>query len=162
DPRTRRDPVQMLAVAGLSASVVTLGVREAPTRRTGAGFALGIGVALAALWAAGFTLSRALRRFFPARWPYLWRQGVANLYRPANQTVMVVLALGFGAFLLDTLLLVQHNLLRDLRVDAGGGRPNLVLFDIQPDQRAGVETALRRAGLPVRDSVPIVPMRIQS
>ncbi|PYQ15941.1 MAG: permease [Acidobacteria bacterium] len=160
--RARRDPVQMLAVAGLAASVVILAVLEAPTRRTGAGFAFGIGLALAALWAAGLALTWALRRFFPARWPYLWRQGVANLYRPANQTVMVVLALGFGAFLLDTLFLVQHNLLRDLRVDAGGDRPNLVLFDIQPDQRAGVEAALRRAGLPVRESAPIVPMRIQS
>jgi len=87
---------------------------------------------------------------------------VANLYRPANQTVMVVLALGFGAFLLDTLFLVQHNLLRDLRVDASADRPNLVLFDIQPDQRAGVEAELRKAGLPAHEPVPIVPMRIQS
>jgi putative ABC transport system permease protein len=47
----------------------------------------------------------------PARWPYVWRQGLANLHRPANQTVTVVLSLGFGAFLLTTLYLVQHNLL---------------------------------------------------
>ena len=51
---------------------------------------------------------------------------------------MVVLALGFGAFLLSTLLLVQHNLLRDLRVDRGEARPNLVFFDVQPDQRDDV------------------------
>src|SRR5258705_228214 len=125
-------------------------VLEAPSRGSGLGFALAIGGALLVLWAAALALLRALRRFFPSRWPYLWRQGVANLYRPANQTVMVVLALGFGAFLLDTLFLVQHNLLRDLRVDGGPDRPNLVLFDIQPDQRAGVEAELRKAGLPVR------------
>ena len=36
-------------------------------------------------------------------WPTCCRQGLANLYRPANQTVAVVLALGFGAFLLGAL-----------------------------------------------------------
>ena len=70
-----------------------------------------------ALWLSALLLVRGLRRFFPRRLPYLYRQGLANLYRPANQTLMVVLALGFGAFLLSTLLLVQHNLLRELRVD---------------------------------------------
>src|SRR6185295_16178675 len=160
--RPRRDPLRILAAALLAASVVMLAVFEAPSRRTGLGFALGIGAALLALWGAALALSRALRRFFPSRWPYLWRQGIANLYRPANQTVMVVLALGFGAFLLDTLFLVQHNLLRDLRIDAAADRPNLVFFDIQPDQRAGVEAQLRQAGLPVGSAVPIVPMRILS
>ena len=162
DARGRRDPLRLLAAALLAASVAALAVFEAPSRQSGMGFALGIGIALLALWTAGLALSRALRHFLPARWPYLWRQGVANLYRPANQTVMVVLALGFGAFLLDTLFLVQHNLLRDLRVDARQDRPNLVLFDIQPDQRAGVEAELRRAGLPAQEPVPIVPMRIAS
>ena len=51
----------------------------------------------------------ALRRFFPQRLPYLLRQGLANLYRPANQTVTVVLALGFGAFLLGNVVLMQQQ-----------------------------------------------------
>ena len=72
----------------------------------------------------------------------LTRPGLANLYRPAQQTVTVVLSLGFGAFLLSTLFLVQHNLLRDLRVGGPGERPNLVFFDIQADQREGVEAEL--------------------
>jgi putative ABC transport system permease protein len=72
---------------------------------------------------------------------------------------MVVLALGFGAFLLATLFLVQQNLLRDLRL-GGGGRPNLVLFDIQPGQRDGVDSVLQASGLRVEAPVPIVPMRI--
>ncbi len=105
---------------------------------------------------------RAVRRFFPKRLPYLWRQGLANLYRPANQTRTVVLALGFGAFLLSTLLLVQHNLLRDLRVDDGTERPNVGFFDIQPDQREDVLARLRAEGCPARVVVPVVPMRIQS
>ncbi len=162
EARPPRDAARLLAVLALVASVVVLAILQAGALRTGLAFAGGIGVALLALWLAAFALTRSLRRFFPARLPYLWRQGLANLYRPANQTLMVVLALGFGAFLLGTLLLVQQNLLRDLRVDAGAERPNLVLFDIQGDQRAAVEAVLRAEGLPVRPFVPIVPMRILS
>ena len=103
-------------------------------------------MALFALWLAALGLVRGLRRFFPRGLPYVYRQGLANLYRPANQTLMVVLALGFGAFLLSTLLLVQHNLLRELRVDRGAARPNLVFFDVQPDQRDDVAAARRRGG----------------
>ena len=158
----RSDPVRLLAAAALVAATVAIACLQAPTWRAGFGFAAGVGVALVALWGAAWLLARIVRRSVPARWPYVWRQGLANLHRPANQTVVVVLAMGFGAFLLDTLYLVQDNLLGQLRVDTSAERPNVVLFDIQEDQRAGVEERIRQAGLPPREPVPIVPMRIQS
>jgi putative ABC transport system permease protein len=74
----------------------------------------------------------------------------------------VVLAIGFGAFLLGTLVLVQLNLLDQLRLTGGPARPNLVLFDIQPDQLPTVERQLGEAGLAAAPPVPIVPMRIAS
>jgi putative ABC transport system permease protein len=158
--RPARDPLRAVVVAGLGASVALLSVLQAPDLTTGLVFAGGIGVALALFGLAALGLTRAVRRFFPDGWPYVWRQGLANLYRPANQTVAVVLALGFGAFLLDTVLLLQGNLLRDLRVDAAADRPNMVLFDIQPDQKAPLEQVLREGGYPVMSTAPIVPMRI--
>ncbi|HTC23254.1 MAG TPA: FtsX-like permease family protein, partial [Gemmatimonadales bacterium] len=88
--------------------------------------------------------------------------GLANLFRPANQTVAVVLALGFGAFLLSTLFLVQHNLLRGLETSGGPRRPNLLLLDIQTDQAPAVARELETRGLPEYGPVPIVPMRILS
>jgi putative ABC transport system permease protein len=158
--RGRRDPRRLAAVLALGLSVVLLAVLEAPTPMAGIAFSLGIGVALGLLWGAAVLLMRTVRRLFPSRWPYVWRQGLANLYRPANQTAMVILALGFGAFLLDTVYLVHHNLLRDLRADDTRGRPNLALFDIQPDQREALAALLRKEGVPVEAGVPIVPMRI--
>ncbi len=160
--RPRRDPAPLVAVTALGASVVGLAVLQAGDLRPGLGFAAGIGVAVLALWLAARLLVRGLRRFFPSGLPYLYRQGLANLYRPANQTLMVVLALGFGAFLLATLLLVQHNLLRDLRVDQGGERPNVVFFDVQPDQRADVERLVEEEVPLMGVPVPIVPMRLHS
>jgi putative ABC transport system permease protein len=161
-PRSRRDLLLWLTRLALAATVAALAVLEAENLRTGLVFALSIGVALLALWLAAAGLVRAVKRFFPSRLPYLWRQGLANLYRPANQTVTVVLALGFGAFLLDTLFLVQHNLLRAFRLDGAEGRPNLVFFDIQSDQREALTAALRGQGCAPRPLVPIVPMRIDS
>lgn len=160
--RAPRDRWWLLAAVGLAASTVALAARQVGNWRQGAIFAGAVGVALLILWTAAWMLTRALRRWLPPGWPYVWRQGLANLHRPANQTVTLVLAIGFGAFLLGTLYLVQHNLLRQLRLTGGPARPNLVLFDIQPDQLPAVQQELREAGLPQGDPTPIVPMRMRS
>ncbi len=162
DGQGERDPARILAALALAGSVVGLAAAETGSLRTGLAFAGGIGVAAGTLWLAAFALTRGVRRLLPSSWPYVWRQGVANLFRPGNQTLAVVLALGFGAFLLETILLVQHNLLRELRPGGGSGRPNVVFFDIQPDQREGVEAELRAASVTPAPAVPIVPMRIAS
>ena len=157
-----RDPWRWVVAAGLAGSTVALAAIQVGSLRQGSIFAAGVGVALLVLWAASWALVRAARRWLPAGWPYLWRQGFSNLHRPSNQTVTVVLAIGFGAFLLGTLVLVQLNLLQQLRLTGGPARPNLVLFDIQPDQLSTVRRELRDAGLPYAAPVPIVPMRIAS
>ena len=157
-----RDPWRWVVAAALAASTVALAALQVGSLRQGGVFAAGVGAALLVLWGASWTLVRAVRRWLPDQWPYLWRQGLSNLHRPANQTVTVVLAIGFGAFLLGTLVLVQLNLLQQLRVSGGPARPNLVLFDIQPDQVAEVERELRDAGLSYSAPIPIVPMRVAS
>jgi len=160
--RTPRDRWTILALLLLAGSTVALAARQTGSWRQGAIFAGAVGVALLILWAAAWALIRGMRRWLPSGWPYVWRQGMANLHRPANQTVTLVLAIGFGAFLLGTLYLVQHNLLQQLRLTGGPARPNLVLFDIQPDQLPAVERLLGEAGLPRTPATPIVPMRIRS
>ena len=156
------DPWRWVVGLALAASTVALASLQVGSGRQGAIFAGAVAVALLVLWAASWALVRAARRWLPGALPYLWRQGLSNLHRPSNQTVTVVLAIGFGAFLLGTLILVQLNLLDQLRLTGGPARPNLVLFDIQPDQLPAVERALGEAGLAASAPVPIVPMRIAS
>lgn len=160
--RSSWDRWSVVASLSLAGSTVALAAYQVGSWRRGAIFALAIGVALLLLWAAAWVLIRAMHRWLPARWPYVWRQGLANLHRPANQTVTLVLAIGFGAFLLGTLYLVQFNLLRQLSTAGGPARPNLVLFDIQPDQLPAIERELRDAGLLHTVATPIVPMRLRS
>jgi putative ABC transport system permease protein len=160
--RTPRDRYRWLARAGLGISVVLLAIIQAGNWLQGLAFAAAVGVGLTVLWGAAVGLTKAVRRWLPARSPYLLRQGLANLFRPANQTVAVILALGFGVFLLSTLFLVQQNFLRQLRFDSVEQRPNLLIFDVQPDQLEPLQDEIRTAGLPLVQAVPLVPMRIAS
>jgi putative ABC transport system permease protein len=145
--------------AALLVTIGALAVWEAPVPGQGLAFAGGVAAVAALLWAVGGALMAITRRAFPERAPYPVRQGVANLFRPRNQTVAVTLALGFGAFVVGTLLQVQSSVTDALSLE-GEDTPNLVLFDVQPDQTAGVLALLpesARAGVEV---APLVPGRI--
>jgi putative ABC transport system permease protein len=101
-----------------------------------------------------------IRRAFPERWPYLWRQGFANLFRPNNQTVILIVTIGLGTTFIGTLFFVQQFLIDRVMVAANGGEGNMVLFDIQPDQVKAVCELAGQHQLPVRQVIPIVTMRI--
>jgi putative ABC transport system permease protein len=158
----RRDWPNLLISLALVASVVGIALGRTPDVKRGLGLSLGIGAVLLVLWASASTLAALARRALRAGWPYVVRQGVANLYRPANQTRAVVISLGFGAFLVSTLYLVQTNLLREFRVGASASSANLVFFDVQEDQAPGVDSLVRASGSPVLQRAPIVTMRIAS
>ncbi|HET6765023.1 MAG TPA: ABC transporter permease, partial [Longimicrobiaceae bacterium] len=155
-----RDAWSWLARLLLAASVVALTVMQTRSLRSGVGMSAGIGITLLLLFAVAALLAWAIRRARTGALPYTTRQGLANLHRPGNLTRTVVLALGFGVFLLATLYLVQDNLLRPLRPGAEGAKANLLLFDVQPDQEAGVRDLLRQNRVEVLQRAPIVPMRV--
>jgi putative ABC transport system permease protein len=159
-PRRRWDPLHAGAYLALGASVVLLCIIEAPGTALGAGFAVALMVTVGLLAAAGLALTRLTRRFFPTRASYPVRQGVSNLFRPQNQTVSVTLALGFGAFIVGTVLEVQDNLMDDLTTSFAAGRPNVLMFDIQPDQVDGVRALLPDGARKDAEAVPIVPSRL--
>lgn len=104
----------------------------------------------------------SVRRFFPTRWSYLWRQGFANLYRPNNQTLILVVTIGLGTTFIGTLYFIQQMLIDRVTVTTSGAQGNMVLFDIQNSQAAGVDSLVRSAGLPVVLNVPVVTVRYQS
>src|SRR4051794_12123656 len=157
-----RDWPRVLVNAALAASVVGLAAWRSSTFKTALWMSVGIAAVLVVLLLSAIVLSGIARRVLRAGWPYVVRQGVANLYRPANQTRAVVLSLGFGAFLITTLYLVQANLLRQFDLTTSAARGNLLFFDVQDDQDAGVASIVKNAGFAVVQSTPIVTMRIKS
>ncbi len=124
-------------------------------------FILGIGGALLVLLLIARALTWSVRRFFPSSWSYLWRQGLANLYRPNNQTTILIVSIGLGTALICTLLFVQSVLVNRITLSTSENQPNIVLFDIQSKQEDSVTAIAAKFGLPVRERVPIVNMRLE-
>ncbi|WP_426060120.1 ABC transporter permease [Hymenobacter sp. B1770] len=162
DDTATPDPVR--GVVMVIIGVFILGFAYSQTRdwKLTLGFGAGLLAAFAALAGVGRLLMALVRRFFPVGWGYVWRQGLANLYRPQNQTLTLVTSIGLGTFLLATLFLSQALLLGRVQLASKESQANLVLFDIQPEQQAGVEELLRTQRLPVLQRVPIVTMRLTS
>ncbi len=154
------DAPRIIVNAAMVLSVVAIALERARTTRQAIGMSGATGVAILALAASAGLLSWAARKGLRTRWPYVIRQGVANLYRPGNQTRAVTLALGFGAFLVSTLYLVQSNILRRFTVAASESRGNVVFFDVQQDQRGGLDSLVRARGYDVVQVAPVVTMRI--
>ena len=79
-----------------------------------------------------------VRKLLPQSWSFVLRQGLANLHRPNNRTLLLTFSLGLGTFLLLTIYLTRDVLL--LAVQARSTRnnqPNIFLFDIQPAADGG-------------------------
>ncbi|MFH0944721.1 MAG: FtsX-like permease family protein [Planctomycetota bacterium] len=121
----------------------------------------GIGVTFLGLAVCARLLRYLARHRIPIRLPFEWRQGVANLYRPGNQTLLLMVSIGFGAFLILTLYQTRTILLGELDSVSRGEQPNVLLFDIQDDQLEPIKQHLAARGLPVLESVPIVTMLLQ-
>lgn len=92
------------------------------------------------------------------------RQGLANLYRPGNQSAPVLAALGTGVLLILSVYLFQNGVLRDLHETASPSLPNIFLLDIGSEELAGVQQFFRaRQGIdkPL-ELLPIVQARVRA
>jgi len=125
-------------------------------------FCVGVSVAFLVLAGIAALLMWTVRRFFPASWSYVGRQGLANLFRPNNQTTILIVVIGLGTAFIGILMSLQSLLLNRVTLSAAGNQPNTVLFDIQTAQRAAVMDLAKQQGLPVNGTVPIVTMRLES
>ncbi|MEO8337280.1 MAG: FtsX-like permease family protein [bacterium] len=154
------DPIRVLVGVTIALSVAALGIARAENVVQGIGFAGAIAGAVALLYGAAALLSMSARKVVRPSWPFVLRQGVASLYRPGNQTRAVVLALGFGVFLMSTVYQVQDNLLRTVSVKLDASKANVLFFDVQDDQGAPLDSLIRAAGHTVSQRTPMVPMKI--
>ncbi len=157
-----RDPVKWLVYGLILAFVFSFTYLQLNNWKETVSFTAGVVVAFLILAGMALLLMGLVRRFFPGSWSYLWRQGLANLYRPNNQTSILIVAIGLGTAFICTLFFVQGILMNRVTLSASGNQPNIVLFDIQTAQRQGVEQLARQQGLPVNGTVPIVNMRLES
>ena len=110
--------------------------------KVGGWFALLFTIALLVLLVLAAVALRTLRFLLNRvrlHLPSSLRHGLANLYRPGNQSAAVLASLGTGVMLILAVYLMQSSLLRDIRETASPKLPNVFLIDITTDEVDGVK-----------------------
>ena len=154
------DPWRILLGALILVAVTLFAYLQTRSWRLGLGFTGMLVIGFGVLAGLAQLVAWTARRFVPRSLPYVVRQGIANLHRPNNRTVLLLLSLGLGTFLILTLYLTRTTLLNQVDLAGEGARPNLVFFDIQDDQIEPFTKLAAEQRAPVLQAAPIVTMKI--
>jgi putative ABC transport system permease protein len=96
--------------------------------------------------------------------PSSLRHGLANLYRPGNQSAAVLAALGTGVMLILSVFLMQRSIVNALHEDVKPDTPNLFLIDMSTKEMPGIRAELKKQPGVIGDleAVPIISARMES
>ncbi|HEX8336156.1 MAG TPA: FtsX-like permease family protein [Pyrinomonadaceae bacterium] len=132
---------------------------QAGSLRVGVFFLGGLGLTALVLYLAAWVLILLVRR---ARGlgTFAVRQAVNSMHRPGNQTRVIVLAVGLGAFLVLSVQSLQAGLLDEFDVARRGNLPNMYLIDVQRDQVEGVREIVERTTGARAELIPTLRARI--
>ncbi len=157
--RRRFDVLRWATGALVVTGLVALSSWQAGSAVVGLYFMTGLAATAAILYASALALIFLVRRARRLR-SFALRQSVSSLYRPGNQTRVIVMAVGLGAFVVMSMHSLQTNLLAEMDLSRRTSLPNMFLIDIQPDQRQGVEELITRATGERPELIPTVRARI--
>ncbi|MGA7341343.1 MAG: FtsX-like permease family protein [Terracidiphilus sp.] len=159
--------LQVLLAVGLLLPLIGIAWALSDSAAVGVRFGIAFAVTLLVLLILAAITLFGLRLFLNwtrLRLPSSLRHGLANLYRPGNQSAPVLAALGTGVMLILAVYLIQADLLRDLRETASPKLPNVFLADVRSEEVAGVKAFF--AGQPgvsqKLDMIPVVMGRFIS
>jgi putative ABC transport system permease protein len=130
-------------------------------------FAICLAALLVFILGLSAAMLRGLRAFLSRTRLHLHsalRHGLANLYRPGNQSAAVLAALGTGVMLILSVFLMQRSIVNALHEDLKPDTPNVFLIDMSTDELPGIRAELKKepgviGGL---EAIPIVSARIGS
>ncbi len=162
DDTSGRDPLRWLVYLLIAGFIAGFTFWQTKGLITSLVFTLGIGVSFLLLAGVAKFLMWFVRKFFPVKWSYVWRQSIANLYRPNNQTLILMVSIGLGTALISILFFTQEMLLNQVAMSGSGDQPNMILFDIQPEQKEEVVKIAESFDLPIIQQVPIVTMKLSA
>ena len=126
----------------------------------GVAFTLGILITFSIMAGISSLFMIALKKYFPSNWSFSQRQSLLNLFRPNNQTMVLILAIGLGVFLISTLYFTKDILLAKTSIENSSENANIILMDVQTEQKVAVVNTVLQKGLSVIDDIPIVTMRM--
>jgi putative ABC transport system permease protein len=152
----RPDWLQIVATIVVAGALVALASWQAASVRVGLSVCLGFIGLTVVLQALGWVLTRLTRPLSRSRW-FPMRQAVLHLARPGNQTRVILLTVGLGAFFIMGVRGLQVNLLKQFALQIGDNTPDLFLVDIQQDQAADMNAFLAER-LPPGSQPRLIPV----
>ncbi|MGH7823943.1 MAG: ABC transporter permease [Candidatus Binatia bacterium] len=155
-----KDPFHWLIFLSIVAAIFAFALATTENWVHALWFTGGVLTAFGSIALVARGISILMKKLIPGFLPFAWRQGLANLYRPNNQTMAVMLAIGLGTFLMVTLFSVHSMLVNQVVERSGKGEPNLVLFDVQKDQREAIANLFSSFSVSAYEEVPIVTLRL--
>lgn len=126
------------------------------------GFLIGLIVTFSILGGIANGLMKLIKKFFPHSWGFIARTSLLNLFRPQNQTLILIVTIGVGTFLISTLYFSKNILLSQASIESKTDNANMILLDIQNNQNEAVTNTILKNNHPVISSIPIVTMSIHS
>ena len=139
DPQKRKfDLLRWATALVVVAGLVAVFSWQAGSLKIGAFFLGGLAATGALLQLASMGLVWVVKRTRQFQ-SFAVRHAINSLHRPGNQTRVILMAVGLGAFLVIAVQSLQRNLLLEMDPANRGNLPNMYLIDIQKDQKAGVE-----------------------
>jgi putative ABC transport system permease protein len=132
---------------------------QAGSLKVGAIFLAGLGVTSFVLYGTAVLLTWLLRRIknFGS---FSVAQAVNSLYRPGNQTRIILLAVGLGAFVVLSVQTLQANLIREFDFTRNQTLPSLFFIDVQKSQVENLKTIVERATGDTLQLIPTIRARI--
>ena len=137
----RRDWLSIATGVVVAAALVAITAWQASSLRIGLVVCAGFCGLAVVLHLAGRGLVAVLAPLAQAR-SFPLRHAVLHLSRPGNQTRVVLLAVGLGAFFIVGIRSLQASLLDEFSVQTSADSPDMFLLDVQRGQRDAVAAFL--------------------
>ncbi len=153
------DRASRLAAAVTGVALLLVAVWQAGSVEAGLYVSAGLGASALLLIVASRLLVRWTSKLAASR-VFAVRHAIVSLARPGNQTRVILIAVGLGAFFVLSIRSIQANLLAEFSAQIGQTSPDLVLIDIQRDQVRGVEAATRPYALEPIRTMPLMRARV--
>jgi putative ABC transport system permease protein len=142
---TGRDWTRIVVVGLVSAALVALTSWQAASLKIGLIVSAGFCALALVLVFAGRLLVRSIEPLAETH-SFSLRHAVLHISRPGNQTRVILLAVGLGAFFIVGVRTLQASLLEDFSVAAVEAGADMFLMDVQQDQVDGVRAFLEDPG----------------
>jgi putative ABC transport system permease protein len=160
EPSTKVSKTKIIAIILIALFPLAFAAIQTKNMMTGLFFFLGLAAALGCLTMVAVLLLFLVRRFFPNGAGFILRHSLSSLFRPNNQTRVLLVTIGLGAFIISTLNIVEESMLGQVEFTGQSNQSNTILFDIQPGQKDGVIKLMEDNKLKVNQVVPIITCRL--